>query len=125
MDCKEFTSLRKNLNKTQAQLSELLGISIKTIQSYEQGWREIPPHAERQILFLVSRKKRIQAENQNCWAIKDCPPEQKKSCPAFEFQSGDLCWFINGTRCNGRPTNDWSEKIEMCRGCEAFKQYLF
>jgi DNA-binding XRE family transcriptional regulator len=38
MDDKEFLRARKILEKTQKQLAELLGSSIKAVHSYEQGW---------------------------------------------------------------------------------------
>jgi DNA-binding XRE family transcriptional regulator len=43
MDSKEFIYFRKKLNKTQKQMAQLLGTSIKAIHSYEQGWRTVPP----------------------------------------------------------------------------------
>jgi DNA-binding XRE family transcriptional regulator len=55
MDSKEFIYFRKRLNKTQKQIAQLLGTSLKAIHSYEQGWRSVPPYAEQQIFFLVSR----------------------------------------------------------------------
>ena len=120
---KEFLRIRKELNKTQKQMSQLLGISIKAIHSYEQGWRSVPVHVERQIFFLLSRKrgnKRLKP----CWIIKRCPPERKKRCPAWEFKSGKLCWFINGTICEGAVQKGWKEKMKICRSCEAFNSFL-
>ncbi|MCK5723736.1 MAG: transcriptional regulator, partial [Gammaproteobacteria bacterium] len=38
MNSKEFVAIRKRLNKTQKQMAQLLGSSIKAIHSYEQGW---------------------------------------------------------------------------------------
>ena len=38
MDSKEFKKLREKLKKTQKQMAQLLGVSIKAIHSYEQGW---------------------------------------------------------------------------------------
>ena len=55
MNSKEFKYFRKKLNKTQKQMAQLLGTSLKAIHSYEQGWRSVPPSAERQMFFLVSR----------------------------------------------------------------------
>ena len=43
----EFTALRKRFDKTQKQMSQLLGVSIKAVHSYEQGWRSIPDHVEK------------------------------------------------------------------------------
>jgi transcriptional regulator with XRE-family HTH domain len=37
MDSKEFTYMRKRLNKTQKEIAEILGTSIKAVHSYEQG----------------------------------------------------------------------------------------
>jgi DNA-binding XRE family transcriptional regulator len=54
MDKSEFKFFRKKLNKTQKQMAELLGTSLKAIHSYEQGWRTVPVHVERQVYFLSS-----------------------------------------------------------------------
>ncbi|MCK4792980.1 MAG: helix-turn-helix domain-containing protein, partial [Desulfobacteraceae bacterium] len=42
MDCEEVLRARKKLGKTQKQLAELLGTSLKAVHSYEQGWRSVP-----------------------------------------------------------------------------------
>ena len=120
MDKKEFKSFRSKLNKTQKQMAQLLGTSLKAIHSYEQGWRTIPPAVERQMYFLVSRVNSSGKNSKPCWKIKKCAPEQKKKCPAFEFKSGNLCWFINGTICDGNIHKSWSDKMKVCRSCEVF-----
>ena len=56
MDDKEFLRARKILEKTQKELAELLGSSIKAVHSYEQGWRTVPAHVERQIFFFSPEK---------------------------------------------------------------------
>jgi hypothetical protein len=117
----EFKSIRKKLNKTQKQMSQLLGTSIKAIHSYEQGWRSIPVSVERQVFFLLSRIRTNKAKKNNCWTIKKCPTEIKKKCPAWEFKSGKLCWFINGTICEGVNRKNWAEKMKICRTCEVFE----
>ena len=120
----EFIQARKKLGKTQKQMAELLGTSLKAIHSYEQGWRNIPPHVERQILFLVSRIKESMRALQPCWEVKSCPPERRQQCPAWEFQSGTLCWFVNGTICEGVVHQDWEEKMKICQACEVFTSSL-
>jgi len=122
MEKNEFTSIRKNLGKTQKGMSELLGISLKAISSYEQGWRNIPGHVERQILFLLTRKEA--AGKLNCWDIMECPPDKKHNCPAWEFNSGKLCWFINGTTCSKGTMKSWKEKISICRKCPVLAAQL-
>jgi DNA-binding XRE family transcriptional regulator len=124
MNKNEFKKYRKRLDKTQKQMAELLGTSLKAIHSYEQGWRSVPIHVERQIFFLVSRLKHKGKKQTPCWQIKKCSPEQKKSCPAWEFSSGDLCWLINGTICDGISHKDWKEKMKICRSCEIFSSIL-
>lgn len=124
MDRKEFIYFRKRLNKTQKQLAQLLGTSLKAVHSYEQGWRAVPGHIERQCLFLVAMKLKTSKSNKSCWTIKRCPLERRKRCPAWEFQAGDLCWFINGTICEGNVQGNWKEKMKMCRNCEVLQPLL-
>lgn len=121
----DFLRARKKLGKTQKQLAELLGSSIKAIHSYEQGWRSVPPHVERQIYFLLSRHR--DGENKGprpCWLIKNCPTERRNSCPAWEFRAGKLCWFINGTICECQAQKNWQEKMKICCKCEVLKPLL-
>lgn len=124
MEAHEFATIRKSLNKTQKQMSELLGISIKAVHSYEQGWRTVPAHVERQVYFLISRKRGDSTHLKPCWNIKNCPPEQREICPAWEFRSGTLCWFINGTVCEGEAQVNWREKMKVCRECEVLASFL-
>jgi len=124
MDNKKFTYVRKKLNKTQKEMSEILATSLKAVHSYEQGWRSVPAYVERQVLLLLSMKQRTNKRHKPCWAIKRCPPELKKRCPAWEFQAGHLCWFINGTICEGTVQRDLIEKMKICRNCELFQPLL-
>lgn len=119
MKKEEFITIRKKLEKTQQQIAQLLGVSVKAVHSYEQGWRRIPDHVERQMLFLISRRHTKNREIA-CWEMLDCPDEKKKKCPAWEFKSGKECWFVNGTFCSGEVYKTWKEKITICRKCIAF-----
>ena len=125
MESNDFKSIRARLKKTQKELAQLLGVSIKAIHSYEQGWRKIPHHVERQLLFLLSRT--IMNKNgpaDKCWEILDCPENRQEQCPAYEFRSGDMCWFINGTKCSGQAHKSWADKMEECRTCRVFKGFF-
>jgi hypothetical protein len=124
MDDQEFLRARKILGKTQKQLAELLGSSIKAVHSYEQGWRTVPAHVERQIFFLLARKRGNASSAKACWTIKKCPRKRKTNCPAWEFQAGKLCWFINGTICEGQVQQNWKEKMKICRECEVLQSLL-
>lgn len=124
LDSKEFLYFRKKLNKTQKEMAQLLGASVKAIHSYEQGWRSVPVHVERQVFFLVSRKRGAGIRRDSCWVTKKCPREQRERCPAWEFQAAHLCWFINGTICEGAVQTDWNKKMTMCRSCEVLQGFL-
>jgi len=121
---KEFSTARQYLGKTQNQMAQLLGVSLKAIQSFEQGWRNIPVHIERQVLFLLISKKSPFKKERLCWVIRKCPMEIKQNCPAWEFQVGDLCWFINGTICQGRVQPNWGKKMKICRQCKVLQTVL-
>jgi DNA-binding XRE family transcriptional regulator len=122
VDHKEFSLFRQSLQKTQKQMANLLGTSLRAVQSFEQGWRKVPVHIERQLLFLLSAKQMIQGKSRPCWDIRNCPSENRGSCPAWEFNMGWLCWFINGTVCQGKVQGSWAKKMKVCQNCEVFVQ---
>lgn len=121
MDGFEFASARRRLNKTQQKMARLLGTSIKAVHSYEQGWRKVPPHAERQVLLLLAHAESNDRTQSPCWEIQGCGEDQKSKCPAWEFQVGGICWFINGTICGGEALPSWEEKMRHCRSCEVLE----
>jgi DNA-binding XRE family transcriptional regulator len=124
MQGKEFSNIRHYLGKSQKQLAQLLCVSTKAIQSFEQGWRKIPANAERQLLLFLSFKRSLDNNSVPCWEIKNCPTQWRENCAAWEFKAGHLCWFINGTFCQGKLNESWKEKIKICRQCKVFKSRL-
>ena len=124
MDSKEFKKYRKKLNKTQKEIAQLFSISLKAVQGYEQGWRNIPAHVERQMYFHLSRIGGNQIRRKPCWIIKNCPSKIREQCPAWEFNAGDICWFISRTICCSDDRKEWEEKIKFCRSCKVLKSVL-
>jgi DNA-binding XRE family transcriptional regulator len=124
MGKKEFSRIRLDLGKTQNQMATLLGTSVKAIQSFEQGWRNIPVHIERQVLLLFAMKKSSRKDVKPCWVMRKCSTETRQNCPAWEFQAGHLCWFINGTICYGEVQKSWRKKLRICRQCNVFETQL-
>ena len=124
MESKDFSLIRHYLGKTRNQLSIVLCISPKSIQSFEQGWRKIPTGVERQLLLLLSLKRIRHERGKPCWEIRNCPAEWRENCVAWEFKAGYLCWFINGTFCQGRVQENWSKKMMLCRQCDVFRSML-
>ena len=121
MDSKEFIKFRKRRNITQKQMALLLGVANSSVCIYEQGWRNIPTHVERQVFFLIYNMNGTKSTQKSCWIVKKCPPELKKQWPAWEFRAGKLCWLINGTICDGIVYKNWKEKMKVCRSCDVFK----
>ena len=121
MKSKEFVKGRQVLEKTQKQLAEILCISPKSIQSFEQGWRNIPVHIEREMLLLLSLKHHQGQGARFCWNIKHCPFEWKANCIVWELKAGHLCWFLSGTYCQGKFRKCWNEKMKTCRKCEVYQ----
>jgi len=124
MEKQELVEIRTHLGKTQKQLAQLLGISLKTIKSFEQGWRNIPAYIERQVLFLLAADGVLNKNNKPCWVIKKCTLPIRRNCPAWELQVGQICWFINGTICEGKERKNWAEKMKICRKCKVFKSMI-
>ncbi len=124
MTAKDFRFYREKFQKTQKQMAEILGVSLKAIQSFEQGWRKVPDHVERQVFFLLAMKYKGLRSLPHCWDQKKCHPESRRSCPAWEFHCGDLCWFINGTICHGNALRSWKQKMKICRRCSVFTSFL-
>lgn len=59
MSCIEFKEIRKKINMTQIKLAETLDISLRTIQSYEQGVNSISG--------LAAKVMRLMNTNEDFW----------------------------------------------------------
>ncbi len=121
MNSSEFYNIREHLGKSQAQMAQLLDISRRAVQSFEQKWRKVPALIERQMLFLLYMKIAPTKKIKSCWQEKKCDIKTKMKCPAWEFQAGHICWFINGTVCSGQVQENWNKKMQLCRQCEVFR----
>jgi DNA-binding XRE family transcriptional regulator len=80
MKKKQLAEIRRHLEKTQSQMAQMLGVSTKAIQSFEQGWRNIPVHVERQVLLILALKSRAAKKNKPCWLTRQCPAEDRQNC---------------------------------------------
>ena len=122
LEISDFNNARKKLGKTQKEIADLLGIALKTVQCYEQGSRKIPAYIEREMLFLLSNQRGRFICSDPCWEIIECGV--KEQCPAWEFQTGHMCWFICGTLCTCTKGCTLEEKTKKCRSCEIIKDLL-
>lgn len=115
----EFARLRASLGKSQRELAELLGLSLKAVESYEQGWRNVPAHVERLLYFLLFKLNEddIAAEDP-CWESKACPEAARSKCVAFVAKEGRFCWFFTGRLC-AKPGAGGG-----CYTCDVFTKML-
>ncbi len=124
MQKEDFKKLRKRLHKTQKEMAGLLTISKKTIESYEQGLRNIPANVQRILYFLLFKLNQDKLEKkQNCWNVKSCSPEFKKNCIAWLAKEGFYCWFITGKVCAAEQEQS-KNTINSCFECDFFKENL-
>ena len=122
----EFTRIRKKLGKTQKQMSALLGVSQKAIESYEQGLRNIPSNIERilyYLLFKLNMDKLGEDEKKLCWDKKDCPQHFRENCLAWMAKEGFFCWFITGKICPAEKQLS-HKSTGTCFNCSFFKDQL-
>lgn len=121
MDNIEFAKARASLGKSQRELAELLGVSLKAVESYEQGWRKIPSNIERMLFFLLFKVKEGTLEVEpSCWVARSCPDAVRDACVAYVVREGHFCWFYTGGLCaaaKGAAAGD-----RYCYGCEVFKR---
>jgi DNA-binding transcriptional regulator YiaG len=123
MSGSEFARLRASLGKSQRELAELLGVSLKAVESYEQGWRNVPAHIERMLYFLLFKlnESEIEAE-EPCWASLNCPEEKRSKCVAYVAKEGRFCWFFTGRLCASAKSGDADDR--GCYACSVFERML-
>jgi DNA-binding transcriptional regulator YiaG len=119
----EFARLRASLGKSQRELAGLLGVSLKAVESYEQGWRNVPAHIERILYFLLFKlnESEIEAEA-SCWDSMNCPAEKREKCVAYVAKEGRFCWFFTGRLCATAKSGDADDR--GCYSCSVFSRML-
>ena len=124
MDKKEFTRIRKNIQKTQKQISQLLGVSKKAVESYEQGLRNIPRNIERIMYFLLFKLNMDKLDtNKICWEVTECPENIRNDCIAWVAKEGFFCWFLTGKTCIHEEFLSGGAS-ENCFSCSFFRKNL-
>ncbi len=105
-------------------MAELLGVSKKAVESYEQGLRNIPVNIERIVYFLLFKLNMEKfKENKLCWEDKECPPSIRENCVAWIAKEGFFCWFITGKVCAGEKLHS-PQTINSCFNCSFFRENL-
>ena len=124
MDIK-VSEIRSELGVSQSDLTALLGISTRAIQSYEQQWRRPSDMVERLLLLLlIAHRNGDQLGRMKCWEKKACSPLIRKRCFAYRTGQGHLCWLFTGTLCAGKKIKNWKKKMELCQECSVMNELL-
>jgi transcriptional regulator with XRE-family HTH domain len=120
----EFFKIREKLDKTQKEMAALLGVSIKTVESYEQGLRNIPANTARLVYFLLFKLNMDKFNGKElCWDMNKCPPHIRESCVSWAAKEGFFCWFITGNVCAGKKFIS-PHATDSCFNCNFFKNNL-
>lgn len=114
--------IRGKVGMTQAQVANALGVSLRAIQSYEQGWREVPTHIMIQLLVLAAAHHPAKAKREACWEITGCSLERQVKCPC-RHTDGSLCWLVSGRKC-AENVDSTANDIKKCLDCPVVNQFL-
>lgn len=125
MNKANLKSIREFLGESQRVFSGDLGVSLKALQSYEQGGRRIPGDVEKRVLFYLSiLNRKHNCRTRHCWQIRRCDASVRHRCFAWKLGAGRECWYISGNMCRSVRMRDWREKRDLCLRCDAFLQHL-
>lgn len=121
----DIKAVRDELGLSQAELADMAGVSVRAVQSCEQGWRRPSPALEKTIiLLLMAHRYGSTLPEVKCWEVMDCVPERCENCISRRTAQGHLCWFLHGTLCAEPRHQDWESKRGQCLSCAFLKQLL-
>jgi DNA-binding XRE family transcriptional regulator len=114
--------IRSALGLTQSAVARALGISIRAVQSYEQGWRETPTSVTVQLLVLAAAYRSSALDGKPCWEVTGCPAVKQMQCPC-RHTDGHLCWLVSGRMC-GVPSGSEEGSLQPCLDCLVVRRLL-
>jgi DNA-binding XRE family transcriptional regulator len=121
----DIKAVRQELGLSQTELANLVGFSVRAVQSCEQGWRKPSPALEKSIiLLLASHRNKGVFPDVRCWDRTNCSRERCESCITYRTGQGHLCWFLHGTLCTEPRQQDWDSKRSVCLKCAFFHDLL-
>jgi DNA-binding transcriptional regulator YiaG len=115
--------VRGLLGRTQSELASALGLSVKTVQSYEQGWRNVPTRMIIQLLVFLALHREKAVEKIRCWQIRGCSREIRETCPSFTITRGKFCWSVASRKCAPVPGAGVEESMP-CMTCPVVARLL-
>lgn len=123
--CLDLKAIRAEVGLTQQEFADMLGVSVRTVQSCEQGWRNPGASVEKAaLLLLVARRNGADCSQPMCWEAVDCSEAERRACLVFQTRQGHLCWLLSGNLCQGAPLHSWEDKKAVCTRCAFFRKLL-
>lgn len=121
--CVDMKVLREMVGLSQSEFADVLGVSLRTVQSCEQGWRNPSPAVEKAaLLLLMIHNHGSRVGQHTCWETLECPEQERESCLVHRSQQGHLCWLLSGHVCMGIRLHTWEDKKKLCSECRFFKE---
>ena len=94
--CIDLKAVRKVLGLGQTEFADVLGTSLRTVQSCEQGWRNPGPAVEKAaLLLLMVHHHGPDVGTHVCWDSLQCPERERNSCLVYQARQGHLCWLLS------------------------------
>lgn len=121
--CVDLKAIRTKVGLAQAEFADILGVSVRTIQSCEQGWRTPSPSVEKSaLLLLMIHLHGSEVGSHVCWDAIGCSESERESCLVYQGKQGHLCWLLSGHICKGIRLRSWTDKKQLCKECEFFNE---
>ena len=121
----DLRAVRMELELSQSELADLIGVSTRTVQSCEQAWRKPGPAVEKAlIVLLMAHRLGADLGHHHCWEVLGCSAQSRRQCFVFRCRQGQICWLLSGNLCQGKRLRTWREKKSVCLRCPFFLELL-
>lgn len=117
-------AVRAKLGLSQSKLADMLGVSPRAVQSYEQGWRSPPRPYAMQLMTVLALHVEVPSPAPPCWRLTGCPAEARSQCAAHTVGRGRWCWQLSGRSCLNRRGPGRPNATIPCVGCDVITLLL-
>jgi hypothetical protein len=108
---------------TQSETASFLGLSRKAIESYEQGWRNVPDAVWKELLTLAAVQRGYPTGYKPCRRVMGCSAEIRHTCFCSRKMGGFFCWMTAATNCR-RNHPELKRGLLTCVTCPVVRQFL-
>lgn len=121
----DLKAVRRKIGLSQSEFADLIGGSLRTVQSCEQGWRNPSPAVEKAaLLLLMAYRHGAEFSAHTCWDSVQCSEGEREGCLVYKTRQGHLCWLLSGHICKGIRLHSWEDKKKLCAECDFFRELV-